>query len=124
MARLHRIDVPGVAQHVIVRGVDRQPCSFGDGDYETCLAMLRASAASSDCAVHAFVLMSNQRIAAHGALFRAALDPEDLTAIRLHANKSCTLGDARFQALIAAMVSRRAHVAPVGRPRRDAGKWT
>jgi putative transposase len=59
MARLHRIDVPGVAQHVIVRGVDRHPCFFGDADYETSLALLRASAASCDCAIHAFVLMTN-----------------------------------------------------------------
>jgi putative transposase len=97
MARLHRIDVPGVAQHVIVRGVDRQPCSFGDADRETYLAALRSSAASSDCAVHAFVLMSNH----------------------VH-----LLGDARFQERIAAMVSRRTHVAPLGRPRRIDGKWT
>ena len=65
-----------------------------------------------------------ERIAAYGALFRIALDPEDISAIRLHANKSCALGDAGFQALAAAMVSRRAHVVPPGRPRRTAGKWT
>jgi putative transposase len=233
MARLHRMDVPGIAQHVIVRGVDRQPCFFADADYETYLAMLRASAAGSDCAVHAFVLMSNhvhllvtggvagavsatmhrtglryvghvnrsykrtgtlfegrfrsslvqterylltcmryielnpvraqmvarpddyrwssfrsnaglappgwlvshdvyrslgrsalERVEEYRALFGAALDPDDLAAIRLHANKCCALGDARFQELIAAMVSRRAHVAPVGRPRRIAEKWT
>jgi len=44
---------------VIVRGVDRQPCFFADADYESYLAILRASAASSDCAIHAFVLMTN-----------------------------------------------------------------
>jgi len=59
MARLHRIDIPDIAQHVIVRGVDRQPCFFADADYESYLAILRASAASSDCAIHAFVLMTN-----------------------------------------------------------------
>ena len=59
MARLHRIDVPGVAQHVIVRGVDRHPCFFGDADYEAYLAILHASAARCQCTVHAFVLMTN-----------------------------------------------------------------
>ena len=65
-----------------------------------------------------------ERVEAYRALFGAALDPDDIAANRLHANKCCALGDARFQELIAAMASRRAHVAPVGRPRRNAGNWT
>jgi len=32
MARLPRLDVPGIPQHVVVRGVDRQACFFADGD--------------------------------------------------------------------------------------------
>lgn len=233
MARLHRIDVPGVPQHVIVRGVDRRPCFFSDADYEIYLAILRAAAASSDCAVHAYVLMTNhvhlllsgrvagavsatmhrtglryvghvnrfhgrtgtlyegrfwsslvqterylltcmryielnplragmvtrpddyrwssfranaglaafgwltpqddylrlggstpERVGAYRALFREALDPEELAAIRLHVNKCCALGDAGFQERIAAATGRRVHVAPMGRPRRVAEKWT
>jgi putative transposase len=233
MARLHRIDVPGVPQHVIARGINRQPCFSSGADYETYLSILRASAASSSCAVHAFVLMTNhihllvsgsiagavsammhrvglryvayvnrvyartgtlfegrfrsslvqterylltcmryielnpvracmverpevfrwssfrsnaglapvgwlvpqdvymslarsvtERADAYRALFRNALEAEDLAAIRLHANKNCALGDPSFQDLVAAMASRRAHVAPVGRPRRIVGNGT
>jgi hypothetical protein len=32
--RQPRIDLPGVAQHVIQRGNDRQPCFFTDADYQ------------------------------------------------------------------------------------------
>ena len=227
MARLPRIDIPGAAQHVIVRGVDRQPCFFADADRDGYLALLRESAARCGCAVHAFVLMTNHvhlllsadiagavsatmhragsayvrlinrtygrtgtlfegrfrssvvqteryllacmryielnpvragmvasperypwssfrcnagivgcqwlsphdvylalgansaaRIDAYRALFEAELDPAVVDAIRLHANKSCALGDAPFQAAIAILTKRRAHVVPVGRPRR------
>jgi REP-associated tyrosine transposase len=32
MARLPRLDLPGVAQHIVQRG-NRQPCFADDGDY-------------------------------------------------------------------------------------------
>jgi len=227
MARLPRIDIPGAAQHVVVRGVDRRPCFFADGDRWGYLALLRDSATRCGCAVHAFVLMTNHvhlllsadiagavsatmhrvgsayvrhinrihgrtgtlfegrfrssvvqteryllacmryielnpvragmvasperyrwssfrcnaglagnawlsphgvylalgptralRIEAYRALFEAEMDPADVDAIRLHANKNCALGDAPFQAAIAMLAKRRSHVAPVGRPRR------
>jgi putative transposase len=59
MARLPRIDIPGVPQHVIVRGVDRQPCFFNETDCLDYLACLREVAAERGVAVHAFVLMTN-----------------------------------------------------------------
>ena len=33
MARLPRFDLPGVAQHIVQRGNDRQPCFADDADY-------------------------------------------------------------------------------------------
>jgi hypothetical protein len=33
MARVPRIDVPDIAQHVVQRGNDRQPCFVALGDY-------------------------------------------------------------------------------------------
>lgn len=41
MARKPRIDLAGVAQHVIQRGNDRQPCFFCDIDQQRYLQDLR-----------------------------------------------------------------------------------
>jgi putative transposase len=227
MGRLPRIDVPGVPEHVIARGVDRQPCFFDDSDYITYLEHLRAAATKADVAIHAFVLMTNhihllatgalprsisvmmqavgrryvRRVnqtyrrtgtlfegrfraslvqserylltcmryielnpvragmasnpadyrwssfrsnaglenngwlqphpeylrlgvgrnvhAAYRELFKTSIDTDDIRAIRLHINKDCVLGSERFQTEIAVMLGRRAHVAPVGRPRKE-----
>ena len=59
MARLPRLDAPGIPQHVVVRGVDRQPCFFADGDYVAYLNDLRLAAALCACSIHAYVLMTN-----------------------------------------------------------------
>ena len=59
MARRHRLDVPGVAQHVIQRGVDRGVCFCDEYDREFYLATLSEVAGGHDCAVHAYVLMTN-----------------------------------------------------------------
>src|SRR2546426_1318599 len=72
MARLPRIDVPGMPQHVVVRGVDRQPCFFDPSDYAAYLEDLRAAATIAAVAVHAFVLMTNHvHVLATGALPRS-----------------------------------------------------
>src|SRR3989442_7202332 len=229
MARLPRIDVPGMPQHVVVRGVDRQPCFFDPSDYAAYLEDLRAAATIAAVAVHAFVLMTNHvhvlatgalprsisvlmqsvgrryvrrinqtyrrtgtlfegrfrasvvqserylltcmryieltpvraamvrhpadyrwssfrrnaglesfdwlqphpeyvslgqdsaaRPTAYRGLFQTALDANDVVAIRVNVNKDCVLGGERVQAAIAAILGRRAHVAPVGRPRKAA----
>lgn len=59
MARQPRIDLPGIAQPVIQRGNDRQPCFFRDIDRLRYLQDLREITLTSDCAVHAYVLMTN-----------------------------------------------------------------
>ncbi|HEY2344937.1 MAG TPA: transposase [Xanthomonadaceae bacterium] len=59
MARLPRFDLPGVPQHVIQRGNDRQPCFASDDDRERYLQDLREAAARHEVAVHAYVLMTN-----------------------------------------------------------------
>lgn len=59
MARLTRLDVPGVPQHVIQRGNDRQPCFFADADYLRYRNDLRELALRENCAVHAYALMTN-----------------------------------------------------------------
>lgn len=59
MARLPRIDVPGIAQHVVTRGNDRDACFFTDVDYATYRAWLFEAVQRHHCALHAFALMTN-----------------------------------------------------------------
>jgi len=59
MPRMKRLDLAGVAQHVVQRGNDRQPCFFQTGDYQRYLRDLRESSLKFACHVHAYVLMTN-----------------------------------------------------------------
>lgn len=59
MPRVRRLDLVGVAQHVVQRGNDRQPCFFREMDYIRYLQDLRAAALRHECRVHAYVLMTN-----------------------------------------------------------------
>jgi len=59
MARLPRIDLPGIAQHIVQRGVDRQPCFAASDDYAGYLRELGEAALKHGCAIHAYVLMTN-----------------------------------------------------------------
>ncbi|MEP7208239.1 MAG: transposase [Casimicrobiaceae bacterium] len=59
MARLPRIDVVGIPQHIVLRGVDRQPCFYRDIDRSLYLDVLADAATRYDVSVHAFVLMTN-----------------------------------------------------------------
>ena len=67
MPRAKRLELPGVAQHVIQRGNDRQACFFEAADYLCYLQALREAALRYACQVHAYVLMANHvRIPAWG----------------------------------------------------------
>jgi putative transposase len=59
MARPPRIDLPGIPQHVLQHGNDRQPCFFNDVDRIRYLRDLRDIARREYCSVHAYVLMTN-----------------------------------------------------------------
>lgn len=59
MARRMRMILPGVAVHVVQRGVNRASCFRADADYLVYLSNLRRLAARHDCAVHAYCLMTN-----------------------------------------------------------------
>jgi len=83
MARLPRIDVVGVPQHIIVRGVDRQPCFFDRSDRTLYLEILRDAASRCNAAVHAFVLMTNHvHLLATGGLPGALSSMMQLTGLR------------------------------------------
>lgn len=59
MARLPRFNVVGQPQHVIVRGNNREPIFYTEPDYHFYLEKLRQACQKHDCALHAYVLMTN-----------------------------------------------------------------
>ncbi|TZF82924.1 transposase [Cognatilysobacter lacus] len=59
MARLPRLDLPGIPQHVVQRGNDRQPCFARDEDYQHYRQELGEAALKHGCELHAYVLMTN-----------------------------------------------------------------
>jgi len=59
MARQPRYVLPGQPQHVIQRGIDRGATFFGDAGYVYYRECLRDACGQHDCAVHAYVLMTN-----------------------------------------------------------------
>jgi putative transposase len=59
MPRPPRLELPGVPLHVIQRGNNRAACFFGDVDRRFYLKCLAQAAVRRNCAVHAYVLMTN-----------------------------------------------------------------
>jgi putative transposase len=57
--RKPRFSLPGVPQHVIQRGNNREPCFLAEQDYRRYLEDLAATAQKSSCRIHAYVLMTN-----------------------------------------------------------------
>jgi len=59
VARLGRYFLPDQPLHVIQRGNNRQPIFFCQDDFRRLHAWLAEAATAHDCAVHAYVLMTN-----------------------------------------------------------------
>ena len=59
MPRRARLRFPGLPLHIIQRGNNRGPCFVEDADRLVYLSLLEERAAQFECAVHAYVLMSN-----------------------------------------------------------------
>lgn len=59
MARLPRFDIPGYAQHVIQRGINRSRIFFGQEDYLYYLSCLRDLTSQYAIDMHAYALMPN-----------------------------------------------------------------
>ncbi|MFM8441860.1 MAG: transposase [Methylococcus sp.] len=59
MARLPRLNLPNIPQHVVQRGNNRQAIFFHDDDYISYLEYLREALAKNGCQLYAFVLMTN-----------------------------------------------------------------
>lgn len=54
--RTHLDDVP---LHIVQRGHNREPCFFGEEDYQSYLHWLGVALKEADCQLHAYVLMTN-----------------------------------------------------------------
>lgn len=59
MARLPRLDLPGVPQHIVQRGNNRLPCFLDDDDRRRYLTLLREALLPAGIRLHAYVLMDN-----------------------------------------------------------------
>ncbi len=59
MPRQIRYNLPGIPQHVIQRGNNRQATFFADEDYMRYLSDLKSACDQHQCDVHAYVLMTN-----------------------------------------------------------------
>jgi putative transposase len=59
MPRKPRFYLPGSPVHAFQRGHNKEPVFFDDEDYLVYLRYLKASADEFDCAIHAYVLMTN-----------------------------------------------------------------
>lgn len=59
MSRPPRIQLDGVPLHLVQRGHNRAACFFDDDDYEFYLHCLGRALDEQECALHAYVLMTN-----------------------------------------------------------------
>jgi putative transposase len=59
MPRRARFHLDGTPLHIVQRGHNRAPCFFCEGDYVRYLHWLDEALTESDCALHAYVLMTN-----------------------------------------------------------------
>ncbi len=59
MARLPRFVLIGQPQHLIIRGVNKEPIFYANEDYEFYLEKLKDACDKHDCDLHAYVLMTN-----------------------------------------------------------------
>ncbi len=59
MPRASRSNLPGVPQHVVQRGNNRQACFFKDSDCILYLKFLLEACQKHSCRLHAYVLMTN-----------------------------------------------------------------
>jgi REP element-mobilizing transposase RayT len=138
MPRQPGLDTPGVPQHVIQPGNDRQRCFFDDPDYSRCRSDLREITLCEGCAVPAYVRMSNHvhllvTSTAMGAVDRMMQSlgrrylhyindryhRDALDAIRRHVQCPHAYGPNRFRAAIEAQLGCPVQPQKIGRPKKS-----
>lgn len=87
MARLPRLNLPGITQHVVQRGNNRQVSFIAEQDYTVYLDKLKDYARQYRVAVHAYVLMTNH--------VHLLMTPDTATGIKGVTHKSAGVNSAR-----------------------------
>ncbi len=107
MARQPRLDLPGIAQHIVQRGVDRQPCFATECDYGNYLQELTEASRKHGCSLHAYVLMTNHvhllvTPAEAGAVSRMmqAIGRRYVACFNARYRRTGTLWEGRFKAAL------------------------
>ncbi|HQS57192.1 MAG TPA: transposase [Gallionellaceae bacterium] len=59
MPRRARLSILGIPWHIIQRGNNRSACFYAEDDFQFYLYYLEELATKFDCAIHAYVLMTN-----------------------------------------------------------------
>jgi putative transposase len=59
MPRRRRVHIDGLPLHIVQRGHNREPCFFAKADFLAYLGWLDDALHDTDCALHAYVLMTN-----------------------------------------------------------------
>jgi putative transposase len=59
MPRRQRVHIDGFPLHIVQRGHNREPCFFGEADRIAYLRWLGEALSETDCALHAYTLMTN-----------------------------------------------------------------
>ena len=61
MARKSRFQLPGVPQHIVQRGNNREPCFYAGEDYWRYKQDLAEAAKNNQVAIHSYVLMTKRQ---------------------------------------------------------------
>ena len=75
MPRRPRIKLAGMPQHIVQRGINREPCFFAEEDYHFYLHWLEKSAADWHCHIHAYALTKLKGSASHSFWSSHATSP-------------------------------------------------
>jgi putative transposase len=107
MPRRARLSLANVPWHIIQRGNNRGDCFFADEDYQRYLDELTALAPKFECAVHAYVLMTNHvhllltpKHAESAALLMKNLGQRYVQYVNRSYNRSGTLWEGRFRSCL------------------------
>lgn len=121
MARLPRLKLPGVPQHVVQRGNNRQVCFFSDEDYTVYLDKLKhySRKYNVDTLYQALGNTDKSRQQAYRTLFEDEVSDLTLAEIRNAINKAWVWGDSRFKKQIEKQTGRSVSPKPKGGDRKS-----
>ncbi|MCJ8312680.1 MAG: transposase [Saccharospirillaceae bacterium] len=107
MPRQPRINIPDIAQHIIQRGNNKEPCFYNADDYAVYLAKMEEYAAKFEVEIHAFVLMPNHvhmlltpKLESAISKFMQALGRYYVQYINRTYGRSGTLWEGRYRATV------------------------